>query len=161
MRAKLSNLRTGVTRNFQFNPTQWEEAIGAEFARQTVPGLSHQVMQFINTRNREVTLDLFFSNANYPSGSKGGVNPILSTRRWLRSLVHPRRGGGRVTGGAPRVLFTWPAFITFTAFIVDLKFTYRRFNWKGEPTQMVVAVSLEEVRDDLRLMEEVTDLENE
>ena len=159
-RATLTNTRTGVTRKFQFNPTEFSEAIGAEFARQTVPGLSHQVMQFIHTRNREVTVELFYDNANFPSGTKG-TNPILPTRRWLRSLCHPRRGGGRVTGGSPRVLFTWPGFMAFTAFIIDLGFVYTMFNQLGEPTQMKVNLTLEEVRDQVRLMEEVVDLEGE
>ena len=159
-RMTITNTRTGLTRKMQFNPTELQESIGAEFARQTVPGLSHQVLQFTNTRNREVKFELFFDDSNYPAAERG-KNPILPMRRWLRSLLHPRRGGGRVTGGSPRVLFTWPGFISFTCFVIDLQFTYAQFNLAGEPSQMRVDVTVEEVRDELRLMEDVIDLEGE
>lgn len=159
-RATLANVRTGESRKFQFNPDGWEESIGAEYARLTVPGLSHQVMQFVNTRNRELRLELLYDSGNYQASSRGR-NPILATRRWLRSLVHPRSGGGRITGGAPRVLFTWPSFVALTAFVTDARFTYLQINQRGEPSSMRVELTLEEVRDEIRLMEDVPDLEGE
>jgi hypothetical protein len=158
-RMRLVNVRTGVSRKVQFNPTEFEEIIGAEYARQRVPGLSHKVKQFIGTEDRTLPgIELFYENANYPSFS---LNPILPTRRFLRSLVHPRRGGGRVTGGAPRVLFVWPGFLSFTTVITKLSLRYNAFNRMGLPCTMIATVDLEEIRDSIRLMEEVIDLELE
>lgn len=159
-RAKLVNTRNGKSQTFQFNPTEWEEALGCEFSRQVVPGLSHTVMQFINTRNREVSVELYYDNANYKAGTLG-TNPILYVRRWLRSLVYPRKAGGRVTGGAPRVLFVWPGFLSFTAFVVDLTLTYVQFNKKGEPSAMRIELMLEEVRDEMLFSEDARTLEGE
>lgn len=160
-RMRIVNVRTGRSVKMQFNPNEFTEAIGVTYARQTVPGLSHQVIQFVNTDNRIITVELFFENANYPSKTRG-VNPMLIIRRFLRSLVYPRfAGGGLSMAGAPRVLFLWPGFVSITAVITKLDFAYTHFSLKGEPGVMTASVELEEIRDNLLLSEDVVDLEGE
>ena len=43
-RMYLINLATGIERTAQFNPTEFSRTLEVEYARQTVPGLSHKVM---------------------------------------------------------------------------------------------------------------------
>lgn len=154
------NMNTGKSFKIQFNPTEFEEATGANYARLTVPGLSHQVMQFTHTENRKFTMQMFFEDANFQAASHGG-NPIPKVRRLIRELLHPRRAGAVETGGAPRVMMVWPGFITIQAVLTKAVFSYNRFNRMGEPCTMIVDVELEEIRDTTRLSEEVQGLKDE
>lgn len=153
------NMNTGASFKIQFNPTEFEEAAGANYARHTVPGLSHQVMHFVHTDNRKFSMQLFFENANFKAGAKG--NPIPKVRNKIRELLYPRNAGNVETGGAPRVMMVWPGFITIQAVLTKANFSYSRFNKMGAPCTMVVDVELEEIRDTTRLSEEVQGLKDE
>lgn len=142
----LVNIRTNETFEVQFNPTQLEEVVGVNYARQTVPGLSHQVMQFVHTENEKFSFELFFE-ATRGASSVAQQARIMDARRFLLSLTHPRRLGGLVGGGAPRALFVWPSFISLSCVVTNLKFSYNRFNLAGAPCQFLATVSLEEIRD--------------
>ena len=50
-RMSIANVATGESVDAQFNPADFEEALEVNWARQTVPGLSHQPLQFVNTGN--------------------------------------------------------------------------------------------------------------
>ena len=45
-RMSIANVSSGESIEAQFNPTELEEALEVNWARQTVPGLSHQPLQF-------------------------------------------------------------------------------------------------------------------
>jgi hypothetical protein len=155
-RLRLVNTRTGKTFKMQFNPSELEEAISVNYARQQVPGLGHEVLQFINTANRTFSMELFFENGNFNQKNENApINPILIVRRFLRSLVYPRAVGGLINGGAPRVLMVAPKFISISCVVTDLTLTYPRFNIDGAPSAMVAALTIEEIRDITRLSEEV------
>jgi hypothetical protein len=149
-RMSIANLSTGNSVDAQFNPTELEEALEVNWARQTVPGLSHQPLQFVNTNNTKFTFELNFE-AQDPTT---GLDQILHARRFLQSLCYPRRGAADVaSGGPPRALFVWPTIASLTCVITALAFKYRRFNVAGTPVQFTVKVSLEEIRD-VRLVSE-------
>ena len=57
-RMSIANTATGDVVEAQFNPAEFEEALEVNWARQTVPGLSHQPLQFVNTGNVKFTLEL-------------------------------------------------------------------------------------------------------
>ena len=149
-RMSIANISTGESVDAQFNPTELEEALEVNWARQTIPGLSHQPMQFVNTGNTKFMLELNFE-AQDPTTD---LAQIHHARRFLLSLCYPRRGAADVaSGGPPRVLFVWPTFVSLTCVITALTFKYSRFNLAGAPVQFTVKVAIEEIRD-IRLVSE-------
>ncbi len=151
-RMSIANIATGGSVEAQFNPTEFEEALEVHWARQTVPGLSHQPLQFVSTGNVKFSLELRFE-AQEPTS---GLEHILFARRFLQSLCYPRRGAEDVAGGGPpRALFVWPSVISLTCVVTGLSFNYGRFNRAGAPVQFTARVTLEEVRDVRLLSEEV------
>jgi hypothetical protein len=151
-RMSIANVSTGGSIEAQFNPTEFEEALEVNGARQTVPALSHQPLQFVNPGNVKFTLELHFE-ALEPTSD---LEQILSARRFLQSLCYPRRGAQEVVGGGPpRALFVWPNVISLTCVVTGLSFKYERFNLAGAPVQFTAKASLEEVRDVRLLSEEV------
>ena len=151
-RMSIANISTGDSIEAQFNPTELEEALEVNWARQTVPGLSHQPLQFVNTGNTKFTLELNFE-AQDPTAD---LAQLLRARRFLQSLCYPRRGAGDViSGGPPRALFVWPTVISLTCVITSLAFKYSRFNLAGTPVQFTAKLGLEEIRDVRLLSEDV------
>jgi hypothetical protein len=151
-RMSIANVSSGESIEAQFNPTELEEALEVNWARLTVPGLSHQPLQFVNTGNLKFTLELLFE-AHNPATD---VDRNLRARRFLQSLCYPRRGAADVVGGGPpRVLFVWPTFVSLTCVIASLSFKYSRFNLAGTPIHFTAKLALEEIRDVRLLSEDV------
>ncbi len=149
-RMSIVNVSSGASIEAQFNPTEFEEALEVNWARQTVPGLSHQPLQFVNTGNTKFTLELYFRAQN-PTGE---LEQIHHARRFLLSLCYPRRGAADVIGGGPpRALFVWPNVVRLTCVVNTLSFKYNRFNLDGTPVQFTARLGLEEIRD-VRLISE-------
>jgi hypothetical protein len=149
-RMSLANISTGESIDAQFNPTELEEALEVNWARQVVPGLSHQPLQYVHTGNDKFTLELYF-DALDPTTD---LAHIQHARRFLQSLCYARRGAQSLVGGAPpRVLFVWPTVVSLTTVITALSFKYSRFNLAGTPIQFTTKVTLEEIRD-VRLVAE-------
>jgi len=151
-RMSIANTSTGDVVDAQFNPAEFEEALEVNWARQTVPGLSHQPLQFVNTGNVKFTLELHFE-VHDPSAD---IDQIHFARRFLQSLCYPRRGAEDVIGGGPpRALFIWPNVASLTCVVTGLSFKYGRFNLEGTPIQFTAKVTLEEIRDVRLLSEDV------
>jgi hypothetical protein len=151
-RMSIANVSTGDSIEAQFNPTEFEEQLELNWARQTIPGLSHQPLQFVHTGNTKFPLELNFE-AQDPATT---LAEIHYARRFLQSLCYPRRGAETVAGGGPpRVLFIWPNFISLTCVVTALSFKYGRFNLDGTPIQFTAKVTLEEIRDVRLLSEDV------
>ncbi len=151
-RMSIANVSSGDSIEAQFNPTEFEEALEVNWARQTVPGLSHQPLQYVNTGNTKFTLELNFE-AQDPATS---LDQIHLARRFLQSLCYLRRGAEDVIGGGPpRALFVWPNVVSLTCVITALSFKYGRFNIEGTPIQFTAKVALEEIRDVRLLSEDV------
>jgi len=151
-RMSIANVSSGESIEAQFNPTELDEALEVNWARQTVPGLSHQPLQFVNTGNLKFTFELQFEAQR----ATADVDRNLQARRFLQSLCYPRRGAANVIGGGPpRVLFVWPTFVSLTCVIASLSFKYSRFNLAGTPIQFSAKLALEEIRDVRLLSEEV------
>ena len=146
----IANVATGESVEAQFNPTEFEEALEVNWARQTVPGLSHQPLQFVNTGNAKFTLELNFEVQD----PNADLDQIHHARRFLQSLCYPRRGAEDVaSGGPPRALFVWPNVVSLTCVVTALSFKYGRFNVEGTPVQFTAKVTVEEIRD-MRLLSE-------
>lgn len=148
----LVNMVTNEALEAQFNPAEFEEVLGANYARQTVPGLSHQVLQFVHTENTKYNFELFFESAN---GGPAELKRNLDARIFLQAACHPWRAGGVKRGGAPRLLFIWPKLISLSCVVTGLSFKYTRFNIEDDPVVFTAKVVLEEVRDTIVTMDDV------
>jgi hypothetical protein len=149
-RMAIYNLATSDSIEAQFNPTELEEQLDVNWARLTVPGLSHQPLQFVHTGNVKFALELRFDALD----ARSSLEQILLARRFLQSLCYPRRNAQNVAeGGAARTLFVWPNIISLSCVITTLSFKYIRFNIEGTPVVYTVKVGLEEIRD-VRLVAE-------
>lgn len=150
-RILIANKSTGKSITAQFNPTEFEEALDVDWARHTIPGLSHQPLQFVHTGNTKFTMEL-----NFVAITAEELKQIHFARRFLQSLCYPPRGAADVTGGGPpRALFIWPNVVSLNCVINSLAFKYTRFNLDGTPVAFTVKVALEEIRDVRLLSEEV------
>lgn len=167
-RMTLTNLFNQSFMTAQFNPKELKDKVAANYEDVQLMGMSHEVGQYKGTTAQEFTFELGFDAHSMRGSDLGG--PIASQateasigggrpkhcERMLRSLLYPPRGAQDVGGGAPpRVLFSWPGFISVVATVRTLEITYKRFTSKGPPTWFVAAVTLKEARDARITMEDV------
>jgi len=130
-----------------FNPTQISEKLQVNWNRLSVPGLSHQVLQFQSTGNRQLSgvefyLDRFFA-AEQP-----GSPDIMEFRAFIRSLTVPPEGTeGVVDTAPPRTLFIWPEVVTVETVVTDVEFQYRQIAVDGTVLVYAATVSFEEILD--------------
>ncbi len=151
----LVNVVTGEARAVQFNPGDLEEALGANYAKLVVPGLSHQRKHFVHTEDVTYTFDLFQHALGSGETSADYLRGIREDRRFLYALTHPWRADGINRGGAPRVLFIWPKLISLTCVVTKLSFKYTMFNKDGAPVAWTCKVVMEEIRDAFVSMEDI------
>lgn len=135
----------------QFNPTKLERMISVEWARLTIPGLSHRPLQYNFTDNSKTQVELVY-DAQLPGCT---VPQLLHTANFFESICYTKRGAQNVAGGQPsRVLFKWPTLLSLTCVVSGgLKISYERFNKEATPTYLRLTVPLEEIRD-VRLFSE-------
>ena len=149
-RLTLVNLATQDTLEAQFNPTEFEEALGVIYARHTVPGLSHTVKHFVNTDDVKFKLTLFQRAETIKE-----LELIKAARVFLYAACHPRKVDALIKGGAPKLLFVWPKTISLAVVITGLKFRYTQFNREGDPVSWEAACDLEELRESVVTMEDI------
>ena len=137
----------------QFNPTQLSEQIEANWAHQTVPGQSHEPLQFVNTANFKLDIELFFRAINTTE-----YEEIHRARRQILSWVYPRDVDGDISGGgAPRILVYWPGMLSLTCVLTSVGITHQRFNKNGRSVQFNCRLQLEEIRDTRLHFDEVAE----
>ncbi len=147
---KIDDPRTVLTP--QFNPTEFTEKLGVNWARKIVVGQSHEVLHYVNTTNNGFTFDLFFD-----ADTQDQADRNLVARKFLQAVCFPRRinAGLNLAGAPPRLLFIWPQMISLTAVMLNVEFRYQRFSATGVPIEFVASVSIEEVRDFRLFVEDV------
>lgn len=90
---------TGQSLRFQFNPNELTVTRAPNWASVTVPGMSHDKMQFINGGPRKFSFELEFF---------GTGEDVANRLRWLESLTYPDfNGTTNLTRGAHPCLFTF------------------------------------------------------
>jgi hypothetical protein len=87
-RCVLVNVTSGESMECLFNPTQLSEKLQVNWNRLAVPGLSHQVLQFQSTANRQLSGVEFYLDRYFAAEQPGDVN-ILEFRAFLRALTVP------------------------------------------------------------------------
>lgn len=146
----IGNMLTGQVLTAQYNPEEIEETIEANFQRLTIPGLSHQVLQFVNTGNLGVSFDLTF-DSRMPAAPD-----IDFARSFLMALTYPTRQATSVaTGGPARALFFWPGLYSLKCNVVKYKGAHKHFGSDASSQRRVLSVTLEEARDTRLYAEDV------
>jgi hypothetical protein len=146
-RCVLTNVYSGESMECLFNPIQLSEKVQVNWNRLQIPGLSHQVLQFQSTGNRQLSgvefyLDRFFAV------EQPGAPDILQFRSFIRALtVPPRRTEGVIQTAPPRVLIIWPQVITVETVVTDVEFQYRQLAVDGTVLVYTATVSFEEILD--------------
>lgn len=147
----ITNIATNETYTAQFNPTTFEEEIQANWAKLTVPGLSHQPLQFAHTGNETFTFNLFWR-----AGTPSELNQMRTDRRFLKSLCYPKGSAETVAGGAPpRVLFVWPRMLSMTGVVNAVRLSHEEFNRYAQARVTRGTVQIQEIRDVRITSEEV------
>jgi hypothetical protein len=142
-RMHLVDLRTGEDRSVFFNPEQLEEQLSVNWAKLTVPGLSHQVLHYVNTNNHALSLDLYLA-----AHSLLERQLMEDYRRFLLSLCYSSGAAGTIAEATPpRVLLVWPELFSMTVVLGDLKIRHARFAQTGASTRYFATISIEEIRD--------------
>ena len=146
-RCLLVNVTTGESMECLFNPTQLSEKIQVNWNRLSVPGLSHQVLQFQSTGNRQLSGVEFYLDRFFAAEQPGDVD-ILEFRSFVRALTVPPEGTEGVSDTAPpRTLFIWPEVITVETVVADVEFQYRQLSVDGEVLVYAATMTFEEILD--------------
>ncbi len=146
-RCVLVNVSNGKSMPCLFNPTQLTEKLQVNWNRQVVPGLSHQVLQFQSTSNRQLTGVEFYLDRFFATEQPGDPN-ILEFRAFLRALTVPPAGTEGVLATAPpRVLVVWPNVLTIECVVASIDFQYRQLAVDSSVLVYAAAVTFEEILD--------------
>jgi hypothetical protein len=143
----LVNVTTAESMECLLNPTQLSERVQVNWNRLQVPGLSHQVLQYQGTGNRQLSSVEFYLDKLFAAEQPGDTE-ILEFRRFLRALtVAPRGTEGVPATAPPRVLVVWPNVLTIETVLTDLEFEYRSFGADGRVLVYTATCSFEEILD--------------
>ena len=146
-RCTLMNVTTGESMDCLFNPTQLSERVQVNWTRLAVPGLSHQVLQFQSTANRQLDGVEFYLDRLFAAAQPGAPD-IMTFRAFMRALTVPPAGATDIAGGAPpRTLVVWPGVLTVETVITGLELEYRRFGVDGKVLMYAAVCSFEEILD--------------
>jgi len=146
-RCVLVNIATAESMDCLFNPTQLTEKLQVNWNRVTVPGLSHQLLQFQSTSNRQLTGVEFYLDRMFAAAQPGHPD-IMEFRNFIRALTVPPAGAQSVTATAPpRVLVVWPKMLTMEGVLTDAEFQYRQFAVDGTALVYTATCTFEEIRD--------------
>jgi hypothetical protein len=126
-RCLLVNIATAELIECLFNPTELVEKVQVNWNRLQVPGLSHQVLQYQGTGNRQLSAVEFFLDKRFAAEQPGDPD-ILEFRRFLRALTVAPAGTQSVPATSPpRVLLVWPGVLAIETVLTEVEFRYRQF----------------------------------
>ncbi|RKH35672.1 peptidoglycan-binding protein [Corallococcus praedator] len=146
-RCVLVNVLTGEAMDCLFNPTQLTEKLQVNWNRLAVPGLSHQVLQFQGTSNRQLSGVEFYLDAFF-AAQQADTSSVMAFRAFVRALTVPPAGTEGVLATAPpRVLVLWPGVLTVECVVASVEFQYRQLAVDGRVLVYTATVTFEEVLD--------------
>lgn len=147
----------------QFNPERLKESIGVDWQRFSIPGLSHQHLQYGTARNVEYRFELYFTghimrDTRWSPGdiAASQVAKNMASRDQIHAWMLRRRDASLgAIGDTQRLLFVWPNFISLSCVLVSAEFEYTAFNTEGVPVAFKVELLVEEIRDVVMFAEDV------
>jgi len=141
-RCSIANVTTGEAIECLFNPTQLTEKVKINWNRLAIPGLSHQVLQYQSTGNRQVAGVEFYVDKFFAAKQPGNPD-ILRFRAFLRTLSVPP-----AEMLAPsRALIIWPKVLTVETVLTELEFQYRQFGVDASVLVYTAVCGFEEILD--------------
>jgi hypothetical protein len=156
-RLYIINTETGDTLEAQFNPDELVETFEAKWNNVTIPGLSHELLQFSNSASDKISFKLFFTGMR-PAGHKTeiqGVSEVMDAiqyaRRLLKAWTTPTPNAYNVLGSAPPTLvLIWPQTLSFKCIISKVEFKIS--NWdKSEfergPSRAEASIEITQIND--------------
>ncbi len=146
-RCLLVNVTTGESLSCLLNPTQLSERVQVNWNRLAVSGLSHQVLQYQSTGNRQLAGVEFYVD-RFVARREDERAEIVDFRNFLRALtVPPKAPPGVPSLAPPRTLVVWPEVLTIETVLTDLEFQYRQFAANGKLLVYTATVTFEEILD--------------
>lgn len=138
----LSNLETGETIPFQFNPTEIQIALGVDWKGSASPGASFERLQFANRKNDVYTFKIQLD------GKSRGAPSVTDWLAFVASLMAPDDADLDIkTAAPPRVLFRFPGFISVETILPKCTIKAKRFDiTTGTPDYVDVDIELIERR---------------
>lgn len=134
-KAYILNNKTKKTMQFQYNPEEFTDSIGVNFAPLESPGMSYPMFQYIGGKAREVTFELFLDAYEDPARLKV-TKPIA----FLNSFL-PTADSGKTFSPPPTLTFAWGWFVK-NCILVDMQIRYTQFDTHLQPTRATVAITL-------------------
>lgn len=148
-RGFLVNLNTGEVRSFLLNPETLTERYRANWATPQPFGLSHRRMHYTGGENTEIPLTVYYDQVIMDGrlnkttilgplreDQADDVGETFDTRtpltvddwrRFLLSLIAPRKGQTISSASPPSVQFYWPDIIDMRVRITEIEFRHTLF----------------------------------
>jgi len=143
-RCSLVNVSTGEAMECWMNPNQLAEKVAVNWNRLAVPGLSHQVLQYQSTGNRQLPGIEFYLDRLLASEPQDDRD-ILAFRAFLLSLTVPPADTPGMA--PPRTLVIWPKVMTIEAVLTEVEFQYRQFALDGSVLLYTATANFEQILD--------------
>jgi len=142
---------TAETIEAQFNPEKFLFGIGVNYEEQDVPGAGYKPLQYKNTDNPQMTIELFY---RVVTEEEQLIRD--DAERFLLSLCYPRRGAGTIPQHPPpRMLIVWPSYVRLNVVVRRLDIQAIRFNRLGAPIEEKFSLTVDEIRDGQIFSEDV------
>lgn len=141
-RMHLVDLSTGEDIEAQFNPEDLDLLLEVDYARPTVPGQSHQQMQYVATKNLVTKFTLYCL-----AQSERDRDLVDSFSSFLMALCYAPAGSTIFEGSPGRVMFIWPRVATLTCRVTTVHFKHSHFAKDGGSLRYTAELTLEEARD--------------
>lgn len=138
-RLTMTNMATAESVTFQFNPEEVAGQLEARYSRKNVQGFSHQPLQYGGTGNRKFSFALFFLSFGSAETARN-----ISAKNFLESLLYVSATQRSPSAAPPKVLLSWPNFISMTVKITTISDRYFRFDRDGKPVGFEWQISVEE-----------------
>lgn len=154
-------VRTGRSGQFDdehdvlVNPESFKESIATSYSLRAVLGLSHEVVQYIRTGSRKISMELWLSwhILRLKKGPAAKLSELIDTRNWFEGCMVPQGLGL----APPLVLLLWPgAKLNFIGVIDSLNIEYQRFTTRARPMEIKLDISMIEVASKLMTTPGVT-----
>jgi len=132
------NVQTTQILKVQFNPRKLPEKLKAVWTAHTVPGMSHQPLQYSHTENLAFTLELVWVVRNDDHQAK-----MQEARGFLQSLMVPWKGHT----SPPRALLNWPKMVSLNVVVTEFEGEGSVFDKDLGAVVYTAKLSCQEIRD--------------
>ena len=137
-----------------FNPAQLTEKVEVHWNRLSIPGLSHQKLQYQSTGNRAIQGVEFHLDQRL-QGELHAHLDVLAFREFIRGLTYPpAESSGPGHRSPPRTLIVWPRVLTVETVVTDVEFRYDHLAVDGQVLVYTAVVGFEEILDVHRAVQE-------